>query len=454
MPLETGLLDTRRSSEIAAPWLPVSAALLPAAGFSLLLGLWLLTGKWDAQEALLRALSSVTLSLESCRLAARAASFAVFEGRRPAAARSLLFAAAGLWIAPMAALARLDHPLAMPSAVAAGFGGGWILRRLLDAGPAFAEDSSWQPPGLLFSGGTAHGEQRAAAPWMAAALIHAGVGAALAGWPGAGAALAAAGALTAGWGAASAPAAREPGIWPTRLITAASASAAFVVSLLLIIRIPGPPVAAGSAETPSKQNRPGVYADSRLHSGVILIAPAPKRARLQAPLRASAAQQPHLPRFSRKPPEAEIPFSGVYWVLPGPAPQPPASSLLVRDTPLGWQFENVDRRAIWMRAVQELPWPVSSSCCRFLEVAVTNADAVEGTVALEVMLAARKTGKPRRVTLGLQPVARAGRTLLRFPWNSAPFPADFDEILIEFHLAGRRIHRSAQVAIESFRFVR
>lgn len=454
VPLETGLLESRRPSELAAPWLPVSAALLASAGFSVLLSRWLLAGAWDSHEALLRAIIAVTLSLEGFRLAARAASFVIPESGRPDAAMSLLLAAAGLWVAPLAALARLDHPLALPAAVAAGFAAGRIVRRFIPADPAMAEPSSWQPPGFLFLCETAPAARRPAAPWTAAALIHSGAGAALAGWAGAGAALAAAGALAAGWTAAAGLRERRPAIWHARLITAASASAAVIVSLSIVVRVPAPVFSPHSFEGSSKPVRSGVSSGRNLVSGVILIAPAPRNARLQNPPPAPNLPQARPSRISRKTPDWAIPFSGVYWVLPGPTMHPPASSLIVRDTPLGWQFENIDRRAIWMKAVQELPWPVSPSCCRALELTVANADRIEGTVALEVMLISRTGDRPRRVTLGLQPVARAGRTVLRFPWRSAPFSAEFDEILVEFHLAGRRIHRSAQVSIESFRFIR
>lgn len=86
-------------------------------------------------------------------------------------------------------------------------------------------------------------------------------------------------------------------------------------------------------------------------------------------------------------------------------------------------------------------------------MAVTHSDRAEGSVALEVTLMARGSQPPARIRLGVQPVARAGRTVVRFLWKTGSVLPAVDEIRVDFLLAGRRIHRSAQVAIESFRFM-
>lgn len=453
MLFEGGFENVQRADKLSTPWLPVSAALLLSAGFSLLLSRWLLTGTWEMPEALLRAVIAAALSIETTRIAARAA-FAVAEDhRRSNGAACLWLAAAAVWIVPLGALARTGHPLLLPGCAAAGFAAGRILGGIFGSEMETGTLPSWQPRRFLFVNEGASPGRRPSLPWTGAGLLHAGILLTLAGWPAAGALAASAGALAAGFSSALNQPEHRTRIWRARAAAAASASAAVIVTLLVVVRVPERVVARTAAEGSPKQHRFRGYSDPNLLSGAVLIAPAPKMARLQAPARVPPAPVSRRPAVPRKPPQAEIPFSGVYWVLPGPALQPPPNSLMVRDTPLAWQFENVDRQPIWMRAIQELPWPVSSSCCRALEITVTNADKVEGSVALEIVLISRSAGTRRRVSLGVQPVARAGRTVLRFPWNSGPFPAQFDEIRVEFHLAGRRLFRTARVSIESFRFV-
>ncbi|MFZ5926405.1 MAG: hypothetical protein ACOYX1_03050 [Acidobacteriota bacterium] len=453
MLFEGELEEPLHRSSLSTAWLPVSAALLLAACFSLLLVQWLLAGLWSMPEALLRAVIAVALSVEAIRITARAASAVCIGYRRSEGAACLLLAAAGAWIVPLGALAGTGHPLLLPGCAAAGFAAGRALRRIFPAESESTEQPGWPPRGFLFIDEAAPRPRRPASPWMSAGLLHAGILAALVGWPGAGALAAAAGALGAGFCWASAESGRSPRIWGARAVAAASASAAVLAALLIVVKVPERD--AGGWHPPSSNaKRSGGYSDPNLLSGAVLIAPAPKSSRLQSPV-PPPAQHGARSRFLRRmPPLTEIPFSGVYWVLPGAAMQPPASSLIVRDTPLGWQFENVDRQPIWMKAVQELPWPVKPDCCTALEITVTNADRIEGTVALEVLLISRHAGRRRRASLGLQPVARAGRTLLRFPWDSGSLQADVEELVVDFHLAGRRIYRSAQVAIESFRFVR
>lgn len=449
-----GLMVESAGSSAAQPgsfWAPRPVPLLMLGGalaFTLVLSSGLLGGRWPVPEAVWRAAAAVALAFGLNRLAARLAlSLLQGEGRTDAAA-ALHYSAAVLWTAPLLSLARQDEALVLAGTLAAAFAASRALRRPLAR--TANQDDSWRPRRFLSPDPEPPESTASLLPRTSALLGHLGLFCAAAGWPVPGAVLAAAAAWMAGWIPAPLPQPAGGGVWKARGVALASALAAVTVAFAAIVERPaaGSPPAGRAARAAAGAGR---FSDPQLLSGVVLIAPAPRNTRLPAPAPA-ASRSPGNWLPARTPPRREIPFTGVYWIFPAGLPQPPASSWIVRDSPLNYRFESVDRTALFMQAVQELPWPVDPRCCRALEVAVTNADRMAGSLALEVWLIAGSGRERRRASLGIQPVARAGRATLRFPMRSGSVPAGFHRIVVDFHLSGRRIHQSAQAAIEQFRF--
>lgn len=435
-------------------WAPRPVPFLVLGGalaLTLMLSSGLLGGRWPAPEAAWRAAAAVALAFGLNRLTARLALPLLQDGARTDAAAALRYSAAVLWAAPLMSLARQHEALILPGTLAAAFAAARTVRKAVGSEEGGPENEPWRPRRFLSPDAEPPESSASLLPRTSALLAHLGLFCAAAGWTVAGALLAAAAAWMAGWIPAPLPQPARDGLWKARGVALASALAAVTVAFAAIVERPAVESAPAGRAARAAAGA-GRFSDPQLHSGVVLIAPAPRNTRLPAP--APAASRPPgnwLP--ARTPPRREIPFTGVYWIFPAGLPQPPASSWIVRDSPLNYRFESVDRTALVMQAVQELPWPVDPRCCRALEVAVMNADRIAGSLALEVWLIAGSGRERRRASLGIQPVARAGRAMLRFPMRSGSVPAGFHRIVVDFHLAGRRIHQSAQAAIEQFRLV-
>jgi hypothetical protein len=117
-----------------------------------------------------------------------------------------------------------------------------------------------------------------------------------------------------------------------------------------------------------------------------------------------------------------------------------------------------------MEARQNLGSLVELSCCRAIEVALSNADRRPGTVAVEVVLTnTRLHGKPHQ-SLGSLPVNSTLSWIpadnrppvievLRFSVPEQPSIQNFDEITIRFALGSPREEWSAKIGIEKFRLI-
>lgn len=153
-----------------------------------------------------------------------------------------------------------------------------------------------------------------------------------------------------------------------------------------------------------------------------------------------------------------IPFAGEYWMFRRPLLRPPPNSLVRRGTPTDLHFKTSDGRHLQVEARQRLERPIDMACCTGLQVAISNADPLPGTISLQVILADRAG----LVTLDLgasavatHPGADAGQKtaapeVLRFAFPRAPALDHFDEIRVIFHRALGRMNRSARVSIERF----
>jgi hypothetical protein len=121
-----------------------------------------------------------------------------------------------------------------------------------------------------------------------------------------------------------------------------------------------------------------------------------------------------------------------------------------------------DRLPIEMEAHQRLGQAMDGSCCRALELNVVNADAVPGSITVEVLL---RDEHGYVASLGSKVLASSlvsPMPLHRAPVNetlefSLPRGAkqkQFDEITVKIKPEKRRSLAAPEVAIESFAFQR
>lgn len=204
--------------------------------------------------------------------------------------------------------------------------------------------------------------------------------------------------------------------------------------------------AASRTGTPSSHI---MLADPNLLSGAILVTDPPRGVKLIAPVPVTRSVMSH--RRAKAP--DVIDFSGVYWIHLGPMTRPPKSSRIVRESPENYNFTAVDRSPLIMQARQRLQQRISTRCCAAIEVAVRNSDPQPRTIALRLTLISSAQKTSQRLSLGEQRVREAGEVILRFPMPKRPAIDSFDEIVVRYDLAGIRMHRSANLSIQSFTLV-
>jgi hypothetical protein len=176
---------------------------------------------------------------------------------------------------------------------------------------------------------------------------------------------------------------------------------------------------------------------------------------------------PPLPRMSRAlfdPNDSQpmsIPFFGAYWFFRRPHRQPPPTSVVVRGTPTEKGFRSTDRIPLLMQAHQNLGRLVDLTCCRAIELAISNADRWPGTVAIELVLLDSSRPDHPSLSLGRREVSssphwRPGessapiRETLTFDVPGNASLREFDEFVVLFHLGPIRADKSAKVAIDRF----
>jgi len=159
-----------------------------------------------------------------------------------------------------------------------------------------------------------------------------------------------------------------------------------------------------------------------------------------------------------------IPFYGAYWFFRASDGTLPADSIESRGDPASLSFKTTDFSPIAMEARQSFGTLIDLSCCRSLELIVSNGDRRPGTVSVELILTnTRLPGKPQQ-SLGICPVVSSlhwspaadrppvTETLtFRIPPHAAI--SSFDEATIRFQMGFGRERWSAKVAVVKFRLV-
>jgi hypothetical protein len=159
-----------------------------------------------------------------------------------------------------------------------------------------------------------------------------------------------------------------------------------------------------------------------------------------------------------------IPFYGAYWFFRASDKTLPADAIESRGDPASTSFRTTDFTSMSMEARQNFGSLIDLSCCRAIELVISNGDRRPGTLAVELILSnTRLPGQPRQ-SLGILPV---NSTLRWFPGDDRPpvaevlsfrLPAQsaiqsFDEAIVRFELKFPREQWSARVAIEKFRLI-
>jgi hypothetical protein len=166
----------------------------------------------------------------------------------------------------------------------------------------------------------------------------------------------------------------------------------------------------------------------------------------------------------RKADPVSIPFYGAYWFFKASDKSLPANAVESRGDPASTSFKTTDFTPISMEARQNFGSLIDLSCCKAIELFISNGDRRPGTVAVELILSnTRLAGQPRQ-SLGILPV---NSTLRWLPGNDRPpvaevlsfrLPAEstiqrFDVAIIRFELRSPRERWSAKIAVEKFRLI-
>jgi hypothetical protein len=157
-----------------------------------------------------------------------------------------------------------------------------------------------------------------------------------------------------------------------------------------------------------------------------------------------------------------IPFDGQYWYYQWPDSRPGPDAHVVPGDPAKSHIKSTDNEAIMMEAHQRLTQPIEATCCRVLQLNVTNADAVPGTITLEVQL---RDAHGYVASLGNKVLVSS--TVSPMPLHRGPVQETlvfqiprgvknkrFDEMTVKVKPEGTRSLAAPEVAIRSFAFER
>jgi hypothetical protein len=159
-----------------------------------------------------------------------------------------------------------------------------------------------------------------------------------------------------------------------------------------------------------------------------------------------------------------IPFDGPYWYFKAPSKRPGPHAHIAHGKPTDVTVGSSDWAPLLMEAHQTLGSSIDLSCCSEIDVAITNADARPGKIALGIVLTdSNSLGKPWQA-LGEQTIVSSEadqiplnrppvKEILRFPISRAALMRRFNEITIVFLPAKERARGGAKVSIQSFTLI-
>ncbi len=199
----------------------------------------------------------------------------------------------------------------------------------------------------------------------------------------------------------------------------------------------------GSVTTLYAPPAANVEIDDKSFPGVVLWSEPKPRTKLVEPLptslRTAIQSKPNEP--------SSIPFTGEYWMFRPPETRPPPrTSYSRRGNPLTLSFLTTDHAAMAMDAHQRLSHAIDLSCCREIQIVLSNGDRYPATVALELILINGELSQ----SLGTVEVPSRPQVVLGFIVPSSSSLREFNELKIVFHRDSVRNDRSARMSIERF----
>jgi hypothetical protein len=158
-----------------------------------------------------------------------------------------------------------------------------------------------------------------------------------------------------------------------------------------------------------------------------------------------------------------IPFDGRYWYFQAPDQRPGVHARVVQGTPLKSRIRSTNDLPLAMEAHQPLGQEMAMDCCRTMQLNLVNADAVPGSISIEVLLRDTQGRRAASVVLGDKvlpssvvspmPLHRAPvHETLTFRLPRAAKSRMFDEITVRVKPDVNRSLAAPQVSIESFAF--
>lgn len=197
------------------------------------------------------------------------------------------------------------------------------------------------------------------------------------------------------------------------------------------------------------------HAAAKDWAGIILLRPKMRQAIVTPLLTATAGS------FKKS---DVIKFDGQYWYFQDPDSEPGVDAHVAKDDPTKVEIKSTNNLAVMMEAHQRLPREMEADCCRELQLNVVNADAVPGTISVEVLLRDSSRKPAKSVSLGSKvlPSSTVSPMLLkRAPVHETltfEIPRRerqaFDEITVKVKPEFARALETPRVAVESFAFQR
>ncbi|HZQ45128.1 MAG TPA: hypothetical protein VFA99_17895 [Acidobacteriaceae bacterium] len=197
------------------------------------------------------------------------------------------------------------------------------------------------------------------------------------------------------------------------------------------------------------------HAPSRDSTGIILVRPKVRQAIVTPLLTATSGT------FKKS---DVIKFDGQYWYFQAPDNEPGVDAHVAKGDPTKVEIKSTNNLAVMMEAHQRLPREMEADCCRELQLNVVNADAVPGTISVEVVL--RDSSKKPAKSVSLGSMVLASSTVSPMPLKRAPVHETltfeiprrerqaFNEITVKVKPEFARALETPQVAVESFAFQR